>query len=140
MSLTQKYLETIEKKLRELGNDIDRLNAKAKTDAKIKYEEKKAALQEQADELLKKADISIENELKEWNAKIEKLTDKAKIEAKKEYDEVLKNIMPGIEELKGEISRLKTSGSGAWEDIKEGTTTAWKDIKNSLTNAFSKFK
>jgi uncharacterized protein YukE len=139
-NITSQYFEKIEKQLRELGNKIDDLNAKAKEEGKIKYNETLESLQAQMDEIFKKINNNVDSQLKELGAKIEKLTGKTKEDAKKEYQDILNNIRPRIEEFQKSLNKFKSSSDGAWLDIKAGATNAWKEMKKSLIDAISKFK
>ncbi len=140
MKLAQEYLEIIEKKLRELGENIDELNAKAKSDVKTNYNQKMESLRTQMDEAMSKANDSINTQLKDWSTKIESLTDKAKEEAKKEYKEIVDNIKPKLDEFQVELNRLTKSSNDAWAEVKTGALRAWTEFKGALKSASEKFK
>ncbi len=140
MKLAPQYLKKIEKQLGELGNKIDKLNAKVKAETKSKFNETSESLHAQMDEAFEKVNDSIDAQLKDLGLKIDKLKGKAKEEAKAEYEEIVKNIRPRVEEFRSTIDELKKSSGGAWTDIKTGAENAWKEMKNSLNNAISKFK
>jgi uncharacterized protein YukE len=139
-NITSQYMEKIEKQLRDLGNKIDDLNAKIKTEGKTKYNETLESLQSQMDELFKKVNTNIDSQLNELGVKIEKMTGKTKEDAKKEYQDIINNIKPQIEDFKKSLNKFKSSSDGAWLDIKTGAVNAWKEMKKSLNDAVSKFK
>ncbi len=132
--------EKIEKQLREFGNKLDELQAKAEKATKSKYNETRESLLAQFDELFKKLNYNIDSQMNELGAKIEKLTGKAKEEAKKEYEEMRTNAYRNMEEYKKSLMKLKGSGSSAWVEIKTGSAKAWKEMKDSFRNAASKCK
>ena len=140
MKSAHDYIENIEKQLGDLGNKIDDLTGKVKSETKSKLDEAAHNLRTQIDENLTRAGEDIEAQIKGWEAKVKDLTDKGTGEAKKEYEEIINNIRPKLQNLNEKLKELKKSSGGAADELRIGTKVALSVLKDSLIKAKDKFK
>ncbi len=140
MKPAKDFFEKIEIQLGELGNKIDDMSFKLKSEAKTKYDETANSLRAHIDESLQKAGTDLESQVREWESKMKELKAKGKEDARKEYEEIINNIRPKIDELNAKIKDLKKAGREAADELRIGTRSALSVLKDSITKAKEKFK
>ena len=85
----------------------------------------------------------VQAQLDEWDADIQKLkakADKASAEAEIEYQKQIDNLMHQREKAKNRLSELKSAGSDAWEDLKEGVESATRALGEAISSSASRLK
>ena len=80
--------------------------------------------------------------LDEWNAEVDVLSAKAsQVTAglRAEYGTQIVSLKAKQDVARERLGELKSSGAGAWEDLKAGTEQAWKSMGEALDKARSRF-
>jgi hypothetical protein len=84
----------------------------------------------------------LEAQINELKAEIDKLNAKLEnmeADTKLEYQKERNNLQQQLDKAQERVERLTTSGTEAWEEIRQGTERAVKELSQSLENARSKF-
>jgi multidrug resistance efflux pump len=79
----------------------------------------------------------------QWNAEVDLLAAKAKVAAadlRIEYGEQIEHLAAKQVVARQKLEELKTSGAGAWEDLKGGIESAWSAMGEALSAARARFK
>jgi predicted nucleic acid-binding Zn-ribbon protein len=95
--------------------------------------------------MIKEKDIyreKLEAQMKELKAEIDRLS--AKIErmeadGKLKYRKERSALQEQLDKSQRRIKEIKTAGTEAWDEIRQGTEKALEEISQSLENARSKF-
>jgi hypothetical protein len=85
----------------------------------------------------------IEAQLREWSSRIDEL--KARAEAAKAdgrliYEKKIVELREKQEELRSKLQKMRTSGEGAWQDLKEGLEKARDELKRAVSASLEKFQ
>ena len=78
----------------------------------------------------------------EWNADIDKLIAKAnqlEADSRIEYQKQADTLKRKRKEIERKLNELKTSGGGAWEDLKSGMDLALESMNEAVKSALSRF-
>jgi uncharacterized protein YhaN len=85
----------------------------------------------------------METQLSEWGAEIDKLkarADKAAADTRQGYYDEIEALRAKQASMQAKLQELKTSGDGAWGDLKEGLDLSWNQVKDSFNKAAARFK
>jgi predicted nuclease with TOPRIM domain len=81
--------------------------------------------------------------LDEWKVEVNRLEEKikrARTELKTKYRAKLDELQIKVQQAEKTLEKLKSSGGGAWEQMKSETETAWTALKDAISTFKSHYR